>query len=176
MGWRVRVEAFVVTISAQAMLLLPLAAQEEPLFEKPLDVRVPSIAKDESVRYDYDIVYVRAARAGDEIHKRYYTDFSSPVTIEPGADLMLLHPDGNEELLVAGGQGSITDPVVSYDGQWVYYVHIHNLQNANQWSPPAEGADIYKVHLPTRRIVRLTNQKFSPNLGAGKWSADFRQP
>ncbi|HUE75036.1 MAG TPA: hypothetical protein VMP01_29480, partial [Pirellulaceae bacterium] len=97
-------------------------------------------------------------------------------TMEPGADLMLLHPDGSEELLVAGGKGSITDPVVSYDGQWVYYVHIHSLQNANQWSPPAEGADIFKIHLPTRRIVRLTNQKFSPNLGAGKWSSDFRQP
>ena len=157
-------------------LASPLPAQDEPLFEKPLSVNVPPIVEDDSVRYDYEIVYVRAGRAGDEVHKRYYTDFSSPVTIEPGADLMLLHPDGSEERLVAGGQGSITDPVVSYDGQWVYYVHIHNLQNANQWSPPAEGADIYKIHLPTRKIVRLTNQKFSPNLGAGKWSADFRQP
>ena len=159
-------------------LALPVRSpgQEEPLFEKPLNVSVPPIAKDESVRYDFDIVYVRAQRAGDEIHKRYYTDFSSPVTIEPGADLMLLHPDGSEELLVAGGQGSITDPVVSYDGQWVYYVHIHKLQNASQWSPPAEGADIYKIHLPSRRIVRLTNQRFSPNLGAAKWSHGFREP
>jgi hypothetical protein len=41
--------------------------------------------------------------------------------MEPGADLMLLHPDGSEELLVEGGDGSITDPMVSFDGQWVYY-------------------------------------------------------
>ena len=167
-----------IALAATAGILFtsPARAQKEPLFEKPLNVNVPPISKDESVRYDYDIVYVRAGRAGDEIHKRYYTDFSSPVTMEPGADLMLLHPDGSEELLVGGGEGSITDPVVSYDGQWVYYVHIHNLQKASQWSPPAEGADIYKIHLPTRRIVRLTNQKFSPNLGAGKWSSNFRHP
>jgi hypothetical protein len=29
------------------------------------------------VRYDYDIVYVRAKRAGDKVHKRYYTDSRS---------------------------------------------------------------------------------------------------
>jgi hypothetical protein len=161
---------------ALALAAAASRAQEEPLLERPLDVRVPPIAKDDSVRYDFDVVYVRARRAGDEIHKRYYTDFSQPVTMEPGADLMLLHPDGSEELLVEGGRGSITDPVVSYDGQWVYYVHIYHLENANQWSPPAEGADIFKIHLPSRRIVRLTNQRFSPNLGAGNWSGDFRQP
>ncbi len=176
MGWKVHFGAAACTILAIGLLVTATFAQDEALFEMRLDVNVPPIANDDSVRYDYDIVYVRALRAGDEIYKRYYTDFSSPVTIEPGADLMLLHPDGSQELLVAGGRGSITDPVVSYDGQWVYYVHIHNLEKASQWSPPAAGADIYKIHLASRRIVRLTNQKFSPNLGAGKWSVDFRQP
>lgn len=153
----------------------PLAAEEkEPRFPKKLNVEVPHISIDSSARYDYDIVYVRARRAGDKIHKRFYTDFSQPVTMEPGADLMLLHPDGSEELLVAGGDGSITDPVVSFDGQWVYFVRIYNLQNANQWSPPAEGADIYKIHLKTREIVRLTNQVFTPNTGAADWSSDYR--
>ena len=76
---------------------------DEPRFPNPINVTVPRIATDLSVRYDYDIAYVRAPRAGDEKHKRFYTDFSQPVTMEPGADLMLLHPDGTEELLVAGG-------------------------------------------------------------------------
>ena len=67
--------------------------------------------------------------------------------MEPGADLMLLHPDGKEELLVEGGDGSITDPMVSFDGQWVYYSHIHNLKKASQWNPPRQGADIYKIHV-----------------------------
>src|SRR5207249_506832 len=141
-----------------------------------LNVNVPPIASDKSVKYDYEIVYVRAPRAGDKVHKRFYTDFSQPVTMEPGGDLLLLHADGSEELLVAGGEGSITDPFVSFDAQWVYYSHLHNLKNHNQWSPPRQGADIYKIHLKSRKIVRLTNQKFTPNLGAANWSSDFRTP
>ncbi len=148
--------------------------ESQPLFTADLDVNIPNVASDAEVKLDYDIVYVRARREGDEIHKRFYTDFSQPVTMEPGADLMLLHPDGSEELLVAGGNGSITDPVVSFDGEWVYYVHLYNLVKRNQWSPPREGADIFKINLKTRNIVRLTNQQFTPNTGAADWSEDFR--
>jgi len=78
---------------------------------------------------------------------------------------MLLHPDGSEELLAAGGDGSITDPMVSFDGQGVFYTHVYYLREHSQWNPPRQGADIVKIHLPTRRVVRLTNQKFSPNTG-----------
>ncbi len=156
--------------------LAAAAAEAEELYTKKLDLNVPHISTDESINYDYDIVYVRARRAGDKVHKRFYTDFSSPVTMEPAADLMLLHPDGKEELLVAGGDGSITDPFVSLDGQWVYYVHIYNLQKASQWEPPPQGADIFKIHVKSRKIVRLTNQRFSPNTGAARWAADYRTP
>jgi hypothetical protein len=162
---------------AVALAVLPATAQDKkpPLFLDPINVDVPHISTDKSVTYDYDIVYVRAPRAGDKVHKRFYTDFSSPVTLESGADLMLLHPDGKEELLVEGGDGSITDPSVSFDAQWVYYTHIHNLKNASQWNPPRQGADIYKINLKTRKIVRLTNQRFSPNTGAAPWSSDYRK-
>jgi hypothetical protein len=154
----------------------PGGAGKEPLYSDPIDVRVPHISTDKSVRYDYDIVYVRAPRAGDKVHKSFYTDFSQPVTLEPGADLMLLHPDGREEQLVAGGYGSVTDPVVSFDGEWVYYCLIYNLKAFSQWNPPRQGADIFKIHLRSRKIVRLTNQEFTPNTGAANWSADFRTP
>jgi len=156
-------------------LLAPTAsAAPVKLFKEKLDVQVPHIKTDKLIKYDYDIVYVRAGRAGDKIHKRYYTDFSQPITMEPGADLMLLHPDGSEELLVKGGDGSITDPFISLDGRWAYYVKIHNLLKRSQWNPPREGADIYKIHLKTRKIVRLTNQRFSPNTGAAPWSSNYR--
>lgn len=158
----------------QALTSGLLAAEKEPLFPDDINVRIPHISEDESVSIDYDIVYVRAGRAGDEVHKRYYTDFSQPVTIEPGADLMLLHPDGSEELLVAGGNGSVTDPSVSFDGEWVYYSYLYDLRNRSPWNPPQAGADIFKIHLKTRRIVRLTNQQFSPNTGAANWSSDYR--
>lgn len=91
------------------------AAFHDLRFTNTLETVVPHISTDTSIRYDYDIVYVRAPRAGDEKHKRFYTDFSQPVTMEPGAGLMLLHPDGSEELLVRGGDGSVTDPMVSFD-------------------------------------------------------------
>ena len=127
------------------------AQDKERKYLDPIDVKMPHISTDKTVKIDYDIVYVRARRAGDKVHKRFYTDFSSPVTLEPGADLMLLHPDGNEELLVAGGDGSVTDPIVSFDGEWVYYTHIHDLKKASQWTPPRQGADIYKIHVPSAK-------------------------
>ena len=128
-------------------LLFPLfflnlfSAPDEPRFLEVLDTRIPKVSEDPEVKIDYDIVYVRADRDGDDKHKRYYADFSQPVTMEPGADLMLLRPDGSEELLVDGGKGSVTDPVVSFDGEWVYYTLIHYLEKRSQWNPPAQGAD-----------------------------------
>jgi len=168
--------AFTCVLAFFSAFVWAAPANGEELFTETLDVEVPHISTDKSVNYDYDIVYVRARRAGDVEHKRYYTDFSQPVTMEPGADLMLLHPDGSEELLVAGGEGAITDPFVSLDGEWVYYVRIHNLKNRSPWNPPREGADIYKIHLESRKIVRLTNQRFTPNTGAAPWSGDYRTP
>jgi len=157
---------------------LPLLSQgDKPkLYTEPLNVKIPSITTDKSVKYDFDIVYVRAKRAGDKIHKRFYTDFSQPVTMQPGADLILLHPDGKEEVLVEGGKGSITDPFVSFDGEWIYYSHLYNLENASQWTPPRQGADLFKINVKSRKIVRLTNQRFTPNTGAANWCSDYRTP
>src|SRR5438874_13337089 len=142
------------TLLFAGLIALPAGGQtkqdKEKLYLGPINVTVPHIATDKSVNYDFDIAYVRAPRAGDKTHKRFFTDFSSPVTLEPGADLMLLHPDGTEELLVKGGDGSVTDPVVSLDGQWVYYVLLHNMVKASQWNPPKEGADIYKINVKSR--------------------------
>src|SRR5688500_5317909 len=110
---------------------LPLAAlaadPDEQLFKDLINVNVPHIKTDTSVKCHYDIVYVRPDRAGDEVHMRYHTDVSQLVTMEPGADLMLLHPDGSEELLVEGGNGSITDPMISFAGEWVYYSYLYDL-------------------------------------------------
>src|SRR5262245_22856359 len=87
------------TVSCLASLAVGQPKNERKYLE-PLDTRVPHVSTDPDVKLDYDIVYVRAKRAGDTVHKRFFTDFSQPVTMEPGADLMLLHPDGTEERLV----------------------------------------------------------------------------
>ena len=46
----------------------------------------------------YDIVYVRQPRFGDDVNTTWPEIFH-PGRMDPGADLMLLHPDGSEELL-----------------------------------------------------------------------------
>ena len=45
-----------------------LAAQSpsEPLYPNPIDVNPPHISTDASVRYNYDIAYVRTPRRGDK--------------------------------------------------------------------------------------------------------------
>jgi hypothetical protein len=127
---------------------------------KKLSIVPPSIAADKSVNYDYDIVYVRAPRYGDQKKTRWPEVFD-PRQMDPGADLMLLRPDGSEEVVVKGGAGSVQDPMVSFDAEWVYYSYFH---------PPmgTGGSDIYKVHVKTRKVVRLTHQEWTPNTGVTK--------
>jgi hypothetical protein len=138
-------------------------------------IETPTVASDKSVKLDYDIVYVRAPRRGDDVGTNW-AEVSSPLFMDAGADLVLLHPDGKEEVLIGGGKGSVTDPVVSFDGEWVYYSLFHDLDGATITEAPRSGADIYKIHVKTRRVVRLTHQQFTPNTGAGHWSNDFRTP
>ncbi len=165
---------FVCLIISASMIF---ADENQPRFSQTLNLNPPHIKNDDSIKYDYDIVYVRAPRFGD--HKNtLWAEIAHPALMDPGADLMLLHPDGSEELLVKGGaDGSITDPVVSFDGKWVFYSHIKGLKDTSQHGqPPHGGADIYKINLKTRKIIRLTHQKYTPNLGAADWSPTFRYP
>jgi hypothetical protein len=121
---------------------------------------------------NYDIVYVRAPRFGDN-ENSLWPEVFHPARMDAGADLMLWHPDGTEERLVAGGKGSVTDPFISFDAQWCYYALFPNLQpaglNGQRADLPYEGADIYRINLKTRQIQRLTFQEFTPNTGCGNW-------
>ncbi len=148
-----------------AALALAAAALAVPgqKYASDIDINPPPIASDKSVRYDYDIVYVRAPRR-DPTGKSRWAEVGDPRTMEPGADLVLLHPDGKEEVLVAAeGNESVADPQVSFDGEWVYFAKFHDALRH-------KGADIYKIHVPTRKVVRLTRQAFTPNAGAADWS------
>ncbi|MCS6864191.1 MAG: hypothetical protein RMJ56_10280 [Gemmataceae bacterium] len=157
------------------LVALAVTTAQPPDLRKPININPPAVANDPDVKIDYDIVYVRAPRRGDAVGTNW-PEISNPVFMDPGADLMLLHPDGTEEVLVRGGAGSVTDPMVSFDGQWVYYTLFHDLHGASVSQGPPAGADIYKIHVKTRTIVRLTHQQFTPNTGAGNWSQDFRTP
>src|SRR5262249_10205712 len=119
----------------------------EGAYSEALNVNVPSVATDRSVVWDYPIVYVRAPRKGDQGMTRW-ADVFDPVRMEPGSDLVLLRPDLTEEVLVAGGEGAVADPFVSFDGEWVYYAHVR-LKNP-RGLPGPDGADIYKIHVKSR--------------------------
>jgi hypothetical protein len=129
----------------------------------PLRVDPANVATDKSVKYDYDIVYVRAPRFvkgpdGKERPAPVWPDASNPENLRAPTDLMLLHPDGTEEILVPGGKGAVADPYVSFDARWVYYTYFHDHTGRG-------GADVYKVNVKTRKTVRLTRQQWTRNTG-----------
>jgi hypothetical protein len=160
-----------------ALFVIPCGAafaqQAARLYHGPINVEVPPIASDASIKYDYDLVYVRVPRKGEPEHPRFAEVFH-PTGMDAGGDLMLLHPDGSEELLVAGGKGSVIDPYVSFDGEWVYYAQLEDLSEY-RGQRSGGSADIFKIHVPTRKVVKLTDQQFTPNTGMADWSRDFRR-
>ena len=124
----------------------------------------------------YDIVYSRLPRPNDTT-RIDFPEVKDPIRAPAGADLMLLHPDGSEEILVAGGNGAIVDPTISFDGLWCYYAKFHDqrpsaLDTQRPGAPSRAGSDIYKINLQTRDIVRLTHQEWTPNSGVTDWSSN----
>jgi Hydrazine synthase alpha subunit middle domain len=144
--------------------LSTLAAPEEPKrYTGTLDMDVRHISSDKTVKYDFDIVYVRAPRKEADGRAKW-AEVGDPRSMEPKSDLVLLHPDGKEEVLVpVEGNEAVADPQVSFDAEWVYFAKFHDAKEH-------KGSDIYKVHVKTKKIVRLTQQVFTPNTGAADWS------
>ncbi|MBM3793654.1 MAG: hypothetical protein FJW31_06215 [Acidobacteria bacterium] len=128
---------------------------------------------------DYPIVYVRAPQYGDQINTNWPEVFD-PVSLESGADLMLLHPDGREEVLFPAGPGAVIDPAPSFDAEWVFFSYFPDARpaalNSQRRQAPLAGADIYKIHVRTRKLVRLTHQEWTPPEAAANWSADPLAP
>src|SRR3954469_11534460 len=126
---------------ALSLLLATLALAAPPsdppqrLYKGALNMEPPPIASDPSVKYDYDIVYVRAPRREKDGRARW-AEVGDPRSMEPGSELMLLPPDGSEEVLVpVKGNEAIVDPYVSFDGKSVYFSKMHDAKNH-------KGADI----------------------------------
>ena len=130
---------------------------------------------------DYDIVYVRTPRGGDEVNSRWPEAFN-PTNVDGDADLMLLRRDAEEpEVLFDAGQfGAVVDPVVSFDARWVYFSYFYDVRWNVQRDMPAAGADIFRIHVETRELQQLTRAggeadgylrpgEFTFNTGAGRW-------
>ncbi len=128
-----------------------------------------------TVALDYDIVYVRAPRLGDQ------TDMPMPEVFNavqgaPGTDLVLRRANGQEEVLFAGNNGAVMDPSVSFDGRTVFFSYCPDLRpsalNTQRNNAPIAGWDIYKIEIATRAVSRLTNQEWRPPSGAVTWSSN----
>lgn len=119
---------------------------------------------------NYDIIYVRQPRNGDD-NNTTWPEVFHPARLDPGADLMLLHPDGSEEILVDCTICSVTDPFVSFNGEWVFYALFHDLTqlNGQRGDLPLLGADIFRIHVESGLTEQLTHGEFTPNTGAGNW-------
>src|SRR3954468_995352 len=157
-----------------SLLGLTHSLEGKPRSKGPFNIAIPKVSADSAINYDYDIVYVRTPRKGNAPHSTRWPDASLPLNVDAGGDLMLLRPDGSEERLVAGGKGSVTDPFVSFDGEWVYYSQFEDLTDRKNHGSSA--ADIYRIHFKARKVVRLTHQEFTPNTGAARWAKDYRTP
>ncbi|CAM2064498.1 HZS-alpha domain-containing protein [Sulfidibacter corallicola] len=122
---------------------------------------------------DYDILYLRAPRYGDG-QNTIWPEVFHPASMEPGTDLMLLHPGGSEEVLIDAGDGAVADTVLSFDAKTVYYSLFPDMSddalNGQRADLPRQGADIYKMDLETREITRLTFGEWTPNQAAGNWT------
>src|SRR3974390_15101 len=80
----------------------------------------------QALAVSYDVVYVRQARFGPNTNT-IWPDVFHPARLDPGADLMLLHTNGTEEVLGSGGNGGASDPAISFDAQWCYYAYFPDL-------------------------------------------------
>src|ERR1700747_2243224 len=83
-------------------LLLTGSLAGKPQSKGPFNIDVPKVSTDRTIKYDYDIVYIRTPRKGNAPHSSRWPDASLPLNVDAGGDLMLLHPDGSEERLVTG--------------------------------------------------------------------------
>lgn len=147
------------------------SAQEtkEKKYLGPLNMKVPAASTDPDLKIDYPIIYVRAPRK-DPTGRSRWAEVGDPRTMEPGADLVILYPSGKEEVLVpVSGNESIADPYVSFDGETVFFAKMHDALNH-------KGSDIFKIHVPTRKITQLTNQTFTPNTGIAAWGKKTQLP
>jgi hypothetical protein len=121
---------------------------------------------------DYPIAYVRVPRDPDPKVQERWNQAHLDTMFERGSDLVLRNPDGSERVLVDVEDDAVADPMVSLDGNWIYYALVYDIPvNPGNWSAMENfgtGSDIYKVHVRTGDIVRLTRQESELNTGIVK--------
>ncbi len=160
------------TLPAAGLVLLgtAAAAEREQLFAKKLNVNVPHISTDKSVKLRLrHRLRPRAAGPATRSTSGSTPTSPQPVTMEPGADLMLLHPDGKRGAARRGRRrlGHRPDGLVRRR-VGLLRAHLQPAEGAASGTRRGRGRTSSRSTCQTRKIVRLTNQKFTPNTGAAE--------
>ena len=104
----------------------------------------------------YSVVAIKAPYYGTQTPTTWQ-EVAFPAAIEPRQNLVLIHPNGTEEVLFDCTVGcSVVDPSISFDGKRVYFSVYPNALSAGynfQRNLPYLGADIYVMDLDTRAVV-----------------------
>ncbi len=123
---------------------------------------------------DYPIVCVKSVRPNDTEKVKFPEVFHAAT--HPPSDLIILKPDGTTETLVSGnGVDALFDPKPSLDGKWVYYARIEDTNNKAD-GLPTNGSNIFRVEVATKKIVRVTDNKWSLPGSVGKWAENAKKP
>ena len=145
----------------------PGAADNDRVLAYYSDAGHPEIAHD-SVAWCAAFACAMLERSGTRsprtLRAREFLEWGDPVETPRRGCIVVLwrgQPDGTEDVLVKGAPGSVTDPMVSFDGEWVYYSRFHDMKEASVSQGPSGGADIFKIHVKSRKIVQLTQQQLA---------------
>lgn len=139
-----------------------------------------ALAAPQDYGVSYDIVYVRypgTPIAGDWA---IIPQGEQPYEIHPGADLVLLKPNGTtEDIVDCDNTCSVMDPYISYDGTTVYYskmVGLYSGTNVPSLANRSAAGYLYKVVLtggaPYTEVQLTFPESFASSKYAGNTEAD----
>lgn len=133
------------------LLTAPLLGQNPPSW--------PQVMTPQQAGIGYSIVACRMPTAGNASRDAFPDARNYSLYVGRGTQLVLIHPDGSEELLYdPGPNGACADPIVSFDGTEVYFTWFVDPENLNtqrglSWSP----SHIMKIDLGSRQVTQLTS-------------------
>lgn len=125
----------------------------------------------------YATLFLSSPRPGGDTARSKIPDADNPMSFEPGTDLRLLPAGATTPAILVDTHniGAVLTPLVSFDGQYLFYSFCPDLSPAgvNRFRDhlPYAGCDIYRKHLATGVITPITTQAlWHPSEGITTWS------
>jgi len=161
--------AFFFAMTSSAVANIPLSCDDSFNTEYLNSPVAKNCPKEHGVCYD--IVYIRYPQGSEKYPFVKISRGEHPYEIAKGADLMLLHPDGNEKILVdCDDSCSITDPTISFDGKTVYFVRVNSALNKRFSFPKKFYSRIYKMALTGEQAFKPIQLTFNDGYDSKKYA------